>query len=278
MANDQPTNNPSPDVDPGPMPETVEPATDGRETTIAVSTQTAITVTDNYRGSGMTGLTITSGWHGITTTLPSAMVDALLVALCDACPVPYVPQLPEVTVFALGVCHLPGAHGQPVCVRELGTLPCGDECPNPTGRGTPDAATDTGRGAQPVPGVLGQAVLDSRGNVWNTELRVVAERHCLGPVREVLLVDPAVAHVMEMAREVTEDRDRLQGLLNDALAEGDRLGRRTVELRGHLDEVTADRNELRSERVAARAELAEVSADLDQLGGRIERAPGGGGR
>jgi hypothetical protein len=127
MVNHQPTN-PSPDVDPG-------PATDGRETTIVVSTQTAITVTDNFRGSGMTGLTITSGWHGITAALPSAVVDALLVALCDACPVPYVPPLPEVAVFALGVCHLPGAHGQPVCVRELGTLPCGDECPNPTGRG-----------------------------------------------------------------------------------------------------------------------------------------------
>jgi hypothetical protein len=59
----------------------------------------------------------------------------------------------------------------------------------------PDAATDPSGGAQPVPGVLGWAWLDPSGDLWRWLTREEAEQHT-GPVREVLLVDPAVGDVL----------------------------------------------------------------------------------
>jgi hypothetical protein len=51
------------------------------------------------------------------------------------------------------------------------------------------------------PAILGRALLDGQGNAWPANDREWAESE-RGPVREVLLVDPSVARVLDVAREM----------------------------------------------------------------------------
>jgi hypothetical protein len=109
--------------------------------------------------------------------------------------------------------------------REGEPEPCGRERPCPAqDTGVPELIAELGhwganqpdrppRGAPPAavpnppptgPAILGRALLDGQGNAWPANDREWAESE-RGPVREVLLVDPAVARALAELRRWVRD-------------------------------------------------------------------------
>lgn len=80
--------------DPGPVPPVVEPETVGNVTTIPVTPRVCLHVTEDVGRTGCTGLTVelASGEY-LTTTLPPAVVDALVTTLWNATAVHFVPPV-----------------------------------------------------------------------------------------------------------------------------------------------------------------------------------------
>lgn len=79
--------------DPGPVPDVVEPDGRRRVTTVPVTDNVWLVVTEDVGSTGRTGLTLmTATGEAITAALDARAVDDLVAALTAAVPVPYLPE------------------------------------------------------------------------------------------------------------------------------------------------------------------------------------------